>query len=146
MGYNGRIDDDAPVSGRYVSFDCDDFLHIKEKYDDDWWIGRVVSNDEHLGFIPSPVKIEKIRLYQKSRPQRSTKMNKASVEESHFAIIEKERKKGESKNPYEVVPNVRPVLLVGPSLKGLDRIKNLNVTVCKRDRIKCTTGQPFFLW
>jgi len=75
----------------------------------------VVSNDEHLGFIPSPVKIEKIRAFQKSRPQRSTKMSKASIEDSHFSIIEKERKKGESKNPYEVVPNVRPVLLVGPS-------------------------------
>ena len=50
-----------------MSFEIDDFLHIREKYDDDWWIGRVVSLDPNLHFIPSPVKIEKIRNGKRSR-------------------------------------------------------------------------------
>ena len=96
-----------------MTFDIDDFLHIREKYDDDWWIGRVVSPDHNLGFIPSPVKIEKIRSNRKPRK------NGARFEES--SIGQKERKKGEkTRTPYEVVPNVRPVILVGPSLKGYE--------------------------
>ena len=44
-----------------MNFEFDDFIHIREKFDDDWWIGRVISHDHNMGFIPSPVKIEKIR-------------------------------------------------------------------------------------
>ena len=73
----------------------------------------MVSPDHNLGFIPSPVKIEKIRSNRKPRK------NGARFEES--SIGQKERKKGEkSRTPYEVVPNVRPVILVGPSLKGYE--------------------------
>ena len=78
----------------------------------------MVSPDHNLGFIPSPVKIEKIRSNRKPRK------NGARFEES--SIGQKERKKGEkSRTPYEVVPNVRPVILVGPSLKGYEG-KSLN--------------------
>ena len=91
-----------------MTFDIDDFIHIREKYDDDWWIGRVISPDPTLGFIPSPVKIEKLR---SSRKTRKTKVESVQTRD----------KKGEkSRTPYEVVPNVRPVVLVGPSLKGYE--------------------------
>ena len=50
-----------------MNFEFDDFIHIREKFDDDWWIGRVISHDPNMGFIPSPVKIEKIRHSKKSK-------------------------------------------------------------------------------
>ena len=39
ISYKGNVDDDSPISGRAVTFDVDDFIHIREKYDDELWIG-----------------------------------------------------------------------------------------------------------
>ena len=121
ISYKGNVDDDSPISGRAVTFDVDDFIHIREKYDDEWWIGqlllkvclfqplgRVISPDPSLGFIPSPVKIEKIRAYRKHRKSKAE------------SVGTKDKKGEKSRTPYEVVPNVRPVILVGPSLKGYE--------------------------
>ncbi|CAO1378128.1 unnamed protein product [Diamesa serratosioi] len=161
VSYDGEVDDDSPVHGSAVSFEVGDFLHIKEKYDNNWWIGRLVKEGCEVGFIPSPVKLEHIRI--QASAVRSSKLyaSKASssgnlggaaasgVEPSRGSTPptpgdesdsmgasrhaktplatpptkEKRKpffKKQETSSPYDVVPSMRPVVLVGPSLKGYE--------------------------
>jgi len=167
-GYNGSEDDDSPVHGMAVSFEAKDCLHIKEKFNNDWLIGRVVKEGCDIGFIPSASKLESLR--QSGAPgklkirQSSTSSNlqlnesasmakmggddqSASFEEdiqpsspnrnhSSAAIssmnnnnnnnnAQQKGKKGIFKKtdnlpPYDVVPSMRPVIFVGPSLKGYE--------------------------
>lgn len=176
VAYDGSVDDDSPVHGRAVSFAAKDFLHIKEKYNNDWWIGRIVKEGDDIGFIPSPSKLESLRMFQgtqqqlkqarmyASKPSSSSNMdnllnsratnsggstpptpdtsgldrdtnedNEGSMANqrnaprnsiSPNAAKEKAKKpffkKLESIPPYEVVPSMRPVVLIGPSLKGYE--------------------------
>ncbi|XP_076344833.1 voltage-dependent L-type calcium channel subunit beta-1-like isoform X2 [Tachypleus tridentatus] len=178
VAYDGTLDDDSPVHGCAISFDVKNFLHIKEKYNDDWWIGRLVKEGCDIGFIPSPAKLENLRiqhshsrtgkLYTRpsssgnlgsmvndvltnSKPSNSRgstpptpgfdvdqngldanlgedsdNINTAKLGKSIVTTPPaKEKKKpffkrSESVPPYDVVPSMRPVVLVGPSLKGYE--------------------------
>uniref|UniRef100_A0A0R3RSK7 GuKc domain-containing protein n=1 Tax=Elaeophora elaphi TaxID=1147741 RepID=A0A0R3RSK7_9BILA len=158
--FDGTLDDDSPVHGCAVSFKVKDFLHIKEKYNNDWWIGRLVKEGHDLGFIPSPVKLENNRQQNAkgAKFKSSSIPNLANLDDmmprsgsrdstpptpgaeldeednAHGKKItdlvstpppakEKRKlmfKKQESLPPYDVVPSMRPVVIVGPSLKGYE--------------------------
>ncbi|XP_075992797.1 calcium channel protein beta subunit isoform X4 [Anticarsia gemmatalis] len=160
VSYDGTVDDDSPVHGSAISFEVRDYLHIKEKYDNNWWIGRLVKEGCDIGFIPSPVKLEAVRTglgaRRYARPPSAAPLGAAHAphapplsrgstpptpdvpsfdrgEESDGAGRgrgagaaggkEKRKpffKKTEANTPYDVVPSMRPVVLVGPSLKGYE--------------------------
>merc|ERR1719479_649441 len=62
VAFDGSLDDDSPVHGSAVSFGMGDYLHVMERYDPNWWIGRRVQEGCEIGFIPSPAKLENLRL------------------------------------------------------------------------------------
>ncbi|GBP68760.1 Voltage-dependent L-type calcium channel subunit beta-2 [Eumeta japonica] len=154
----------------------------QEKYDNNWWIGRLVKEGCDVGFIPSPVKLETVRAGLAARgrypprPASSANLAAAAADASRGSTpptpgtsrrrrrapapapltrqphagsrrptndrredsdsagrgrgagslpTSKEKrkpffKKQEACTPYDVVPSMRPVVLVGPSLKGYE--------------------------
>ncbi|KAF8561201.1 hypothetical protein P879_08113 [Paragonimus westermani] len=162
VAFDGSLADDCPVAGHAVRFQVKDFLHIKEKFNNEWWIGRLVKEGSEVGFIPSPAKLEAIQHFgmrgmsksstgnfdstggprsRPSTPPADADLNNRSYEDDEGAgrggrgagtagggkISTNNRagrkpffKKSDNAPPYEVVPSMRPVVLIGPSLKGYE--------------------------
>uniref|UniRef100_G3TKE2 Voltage-dependent L-type calcium channel subunit beta-1 n=1 Tax=Loxodonta africana TaxID=9785 RepID=G3TKE2_LOXAF len=180
VGYNPSPGDEVPVQGMSITFEPKDFLHIKEKYNNDWWIGRLVKEGCEVGFIPSPVKLDSLRLLQEQKlrqnrlsssksgdnsssslgdvvtgtrrptpPASGNEMTNLAFESDPLELEDEEAELGEQSGsaktsvssvttppphgkripffkktehvpPYDVVPSMRPIILVGPSLKGYE--------------------------
>ena len=165
VAFDGSLDDDSPVHGSAVSFGIGDYLHVMERYDPNWWIGRRVQEGCEIGFIPSPAKLENLRIqlaqnktakvYANKTQNASAKMGgfmhkkegapKVTINEDGEEVTSppepvetaettgggstlvegKQKKKGllgkvETVPPYDVVPSMRPVVIIGPSLKGYE--------------------------
>lgn len=57
----------------------------QEKYDNNWWIGRLVKEGADVGFIPSPVKLENLRLQQTQ--QKNSKLYPKNSSSGNLGLI-----------------------------------------------------------
>uniref|UniRef100_M3ZER0 Calcium channel, voltage-dependent, beta 2b n=1 Tax=Xiphophorus maculatus TaxID=8083 RepID=M3ZER0_XIPMA len=127
FSYMPADDDNVPVPGQAVTFEAKDFLHVKEKFNNEWWIGRPVKEDGVVGFVPSPVNLETILIRREVQARKAAKAlaSKAAVQATQDMNSKKytppsQGQFGEQVTMYDVVPTMRPVVLMGPSLKGLE--------------------------
>ncbi|KAL2097650.1 hypothetical protein ACEWY4_006857 [Coilia grayii] len=131
--YTPADDDNVPMPGHGVTFEAKDFLHVKEKFNNDWWIGRPVKEGGEVGFIPSPVNLETILIRREVQARKAAKAlaNKLAAAAAQGnasavkpppppAVQQVKKKSGEQLAAYDVVPSMRPVVLMGPSLKGYE--------------------------
>ncbi len=103
--YDGSLDEESPVHGSAVSFKIGDYLHIFEKFDANWWVGRKVKEGADIGFIPSPDRLEQLIL-QKAPVGKLDRVKNGSANGPPAAAPAKEsQKEVSSKNKTLIFSN-----------------------------------------
>uniref|UniRef100_A0A674BFL3 Voltage-dependent L-type calcium channel subunit beta-4-like n=1 Tax=Salmo trutta TaxID=8032 RepID=A0A674BFL3_SALTR len=120
------LEEEREVPGQQKEQQATVQLERAKKFNNDWWIGRLVKEGCEIGFIPSPLKLENIRIQQEQKRGRvqgksggnssSNSLNVSPCSTDSFVTL----LQTEHVPPYDVVPSMRPVVLVGPSLKGYE--------------------------
>ncbi len=94
VAFDGTLDDDSPVHGCAVCFVMGDYLHVMERYDQNWWIGRKVQCGCDIGFIPSPAKLETLRIQLAQNRNAKMYANKQSSTTNLGKLLPKAGKDG----------------------------------------------------
>ncbi|NXP59679.1 CACB4 protein, partial [Chloropsis cyanopogon] len=131
VSYCGALDEDVPVPSTAISFDAKDFLHIKEgagDHSEDEVVLHPSRSSCTLGCLPCPLgtlgvtnTLEFHHTGRKFCPLKDFWLPGCVLTKFSFGLLAKQKQKvTEHIPPYDVVPSMRPVVLVGPSLKGYE--------------------------
>uniref|UniRef100_A0A8C2XG38 Calcium voltage-gated channel auxiliary subunit beta 4 n=1 Tax=Cyclopterus lumpus TaxID=8103 RepID=A0A8C2XG38_CYCLU len=121
VSYCGALDEDVPVAGTAVSFDAKDFLHIKEVQLNLGLHGELVQGGlVHGGLVHGGLVYGELVHGELVHGGKSSGNSSSSLGDAVSGSFKPNPSAAEHIPPYDVVPSMRPVVLIGPSLKGYE--------------------------
>lgn len=92
-----------------------------QKFDNDWWIGRLVKEGSELGFIPSPAKLEQMKL-QSSKSHKFGGWESSLLPAEVYSVITHPRRHSNSNSNFGALDMVTRGNATPPT-PGIDQIK-----------------------